>query len=326
MIKRSQEAIDDEAVAWVARSLSGAFSKEEEASMASWLKADERHRNAFDAYMHIANCASAAADSAAELSLEKDLEQFAEQRASRRNWFIGVPAIAASVAAAAVFVFAVMDSPDSYSTYATNRGETEEVSLSDGTVIALNTETEIQVQIDGRQRSVRLLKGEAHFDVARDPKRRFVVTSAIAETSVLGTRFNIYQKPEETIVSVLSGVVDVDSMQSEDSTVTLIAGQEVAIDKDQGWQSIRTFKPAAVTSWRRGLAYHENTPLSTVVADLNRYFDVELAIGDSALRDIPVTGGFDTTDQAVAIEALSIALSLRAERQGAASIVLYPDD
>lgn len=326
MIKTLRETIDDQAAAWVARSLSGAFSAEDEAAMTVWLAADNRHREAFDSYMHIANCASVAADSAAELSLENDLIQFAEKSAARRPWFIGVPAIAASIAAAAVFVVAVIDTGESYSTYATLRGETEEINLADGTVIALNTDTEIQVEIDSNRRSVRLIKGEALFDVARDPQRPFVVTSSIAETSVLGTSFNIYEKDDETIVSVFSGVVDVASKLVNDSAVTLIAGQEVAIDEDYGQQEIRIFQPAAVTSWRRGLAYHENTPLSEVIADLNRYFSIELALGDSTLNDIPVTGGFDTKDQSVAVEALSIALSLRAESESDSRIVLYPDD
>jgi len=293
--------------------------------LSAWLSADERHARAFDSYMRIADRASVAADFAAEDALEKELEAFAARSDARRRWYVAAPALAASVAAAAVFISTLINPAPEYTTFATQRGETEEVNLSDGSVIALNTSTEIQVLIDDELRSVRLLRGEALFDVARDTSRPFVVASSHAETSVLGTRFNIYESAESTVVSVLSGVVEVASGDTQSTLVTLIAGHEFELDAATGRQDIRSFKPNAVTAWRRGFSYHENKPLSAVVADLNRYFSTEIVIGDETLNDIPVTGGFDVTDQSVAIEALSIALSLKAERGDGARIVLYSD-
>ena len=329
MVEQQRKEIDDQAATWAARSLSGAFSQDDEASLAAWLRADKRHAEAYDVYLAIADRASAAADFAAEESLEQELEEYAVQSDTRRRWLLAAPALAASIAAVAVFVGAIINTAPqgaSYDVYATQRGETKEISLQDGSVIALNTETELQVRIDSDRRSVRLIKGEALFDVTRDTSRPFVVVSEHAETSVLGTRFNIYEAADKTVVSVLSGVVEVAATEMQSSLVTLLAGHEVEIDVATGQQDIHSFKPDAVTSWRRGLAYHENEPLSVVVADLNRYFPTEIVIGDEGLKDIPVTGGFDVTDQLVAVEALSIALSLRAERQDSSRIILYPNE
>lgn len=325
MVEKLKKEIDDQAAGWAARSLSGVFSQHDQASLSAWLGLDKRHAEAFDSYMSIADRASAAADFAAEDALEKELENYAARSDARQRWFVAAPALAASIAAAALFVSILINPMPEYTTYATLRGETEEVGLPDGSIIALNTSTEIQVLISDDLRSVRLLKGEALFDVARDTSRPFVVASSHAETSVLGTRFNVYENLDKTVVSVLSGVVEVASNETQSSLVTLIAGHEFEFDVATGRQDIRSFKPDAVTAWRRGLAYHENEPLSAVVADLNRYFSTEIVIGDKALNDIPVTGGFDVTDQSVAIEALSIALSLKAEREDGARIVLYPD-
>lgn len=325
MVEQQRKEIDDQAAAWAARSLSGAFSPHDEMSLSAWLSADARHARAFDSYMRIADRASVAADFAAEDALERELENYAARSDARQRWFVAAPALAASVAAAAIFISILINPAPEYTTFATQRGETEEVNLPDGSVIALNTSTEIQVRIDEKLRSVRLLKGEALFDVARDTSRPFVVASSYAETSVLGTRFNIRENAKKTVVSVLSGVVEVTSSETQSALVTLIAGHEFELDAATGQQDIRSFKPDTVTAWRRGVAYHENVPLSAVVADLNRYFSTEIVIGDEALNDIPVTGGFDVTDQSIAIEALSIALSLKAERGDGARIVLYSD-
>lgn len=324
MFENTDGVIDDQAAAWAARTMSGSMTKEEENALEAWLLADQRHRIAYDEYMHISERASIAADVTAEESLENELESLAAASSARQKWYVAVPALAASVAAVAFLVNIILVPSESYLTYATMRGENKTVDLADGTMIALNTNTEIEVLIDANQRSVRLIKGEALFDVARDPKRRFVVTSETAQTSVLGTRFNFYEKPGGTIVSVLSGVVEVGSAENDSTPVTLIAGQEVAIT--QARPEIREFQPNSVTSWQRGLSYHENAPLSQVVADLNRYFDTELVIGDGALNDIPVTGGFDVRDQAVAIESLNIALSLRAEETSTNKVVLFSDE
>ena len=326
MFEQSKEAIDVQAAAWAARSLSGSMTQQEEGALQDWLRADLSHNEAYEAYLHVANCASVAADMAAEAALEEEIEGFASRQKSQRQWFVAIPAIAASIAAVAFLVSVVMGPGESYTTYATLRGENKKIDLADGTVVALNTDTEIEVLIDARRRAVRLVRGEALFDVARDPQRRFIVTSDTAQTSVLGTRFNFYEKPGETVVSVLSGVVEVGTAHLDAPPVTLIAGQEVAIKPNDARPEVRDFKPDAVISWRRGLAYHENEPLWKVIADLNRYFATELVIGDSVLNDIPVTGGFDITDQSVAVESLSIALSLRAEQSDTNQIVLFSDE
>ncbi len=326
MFENSNDVIDDKAAAWAARTMSGSITQEEERALEAWLLADQRHRIAYEEYMHISERATIAADITAEESLEKELENLASKQSVQRKWFVAVPALAASFAAVAFLVSIVLGPTDTYSTYVTARGESKNIDLADGTVIALNTNTEIQVLLDSKQRSVHLVKGEALFDVARDPKRRFVVTSETAQTSVLGTRFNFYEKPGGTVVSVLSGVVEVSDAERGAPPVTLIAGQEIAIRANDSRREVRQFRPDTVTSWRRGLAFHENEPLSKVVADLNRYFQSELVVGDTALNDIPVTGGFDVTDQAVAIESLAIALSLRTEHTNSNQVVLYPNE
>ena len=324
------QVIEDGAARWAARTLSGNLKPEEKTALEGWLEADQRHRQAFDGYIEITDLASEAHDAAAATALERELEVFAHERSSRWSWLVAAPAMAASIAAAALFFGAMTNTQPAPERYATARGETAVFTLKDGSAVSLNTDSVLEVSFSNDERSVSLARGEALFDVTRDATRPFVVSSPTAEARVLGTRFNVKATGERTIVSVLSGVVEVGAAKESlhraaDIAVTLIAGQETVFTPDSNKKDVRTFNPDAVTSWLRGKAVYENQPLSAVIADLNRYYTAELVLGDDSLGDIPVTGGFDLKDQAITLEALEIALSLRAERNVAGQIVLLPN-
>ncbi len=324
------QVIDDNAARWAARMLSGMIEPNDKTELEAWLAADLRHQEAFDGYIEVADLASEAHDAAAALALEHELIASVNERSSRWSWLVAAPAMAASIAAAALFFGVMTNSQSGPDRYATARGETAIVTLADGSSVSLNTNSVLEVSFSDNQRSVSLARGEAMFDVVRDAARPFVVSSTTAEARVLGTRFNVRATSEKTIVSVLSGVVEVDALiegarKTTDIAVTLIAGQETVITPLSSSKDVRTFNPDAVTSWLRGKAFYENQPLSAVIADLNRYYTAEFVLGDEGLRDIPVTGGFDLKDQTITVEALKIALSLRAENNAAGQIVLLPN-
>jgi transmembrane sensor len=324
------QVIDDSAARWAARTLSGDIKPEEKTALDGWLEADLRHRQAFDSYLEITELASEAHDAAAATALERELEVFAHERSSRWSWLVAAPAMAASIAAAALFFGAMTNTQPTPERYATARGETAVFTLKDGSAVSLNTDSVLEVSFSNGERSVSLARGEALFDVTRDAERPFVVSSPTAEARVLGTRFNVKATDERTIVSVLSGVVEVAAAKESvhraaGIAVTLIAGQETVFTPDSHKKDVRTFNPDTVTSWLRGKAAYENQPLSAVIADLNRYYTAEFVLGDDSLDNIPVTGGFDLKDQAITVEALEIALSLRAEKNVAGQIVLLPN-
>ena len=323
--------IDDNAARWAARTLSGYMEDEEQSALQDWLAADPRHREAYDGYVEIADLSSEAHDAAAAAALEHELEVFANERSSRWSWLVAAPAMAASVAAAAMFFGVMTNTGPEPERYATLRGETAAITLKDGSSVSLNTDSILEVSFSEGERLVSLLKGEALFDVVRDTRRPFIVSSTTAETRVLGTRFNVHATGDQTTVSVLSGVVEVDASKdsvaaAEDIAVTLIAGQETVITPESERKDVRSFDPDAVTSWLRGKALYENEPLSAVLTDLNRYYTAEFVLDDETLGDIRVTGGFDLKDQAITTEALKIALSLSANKNAAGQVVLAANE
>ena len=323
--------IDDMAVRWAARKMSNEMTPEEESALEAWLSADPSHREAFGAYIEVADLAVEADDAMVADALSNELSEFANSQTTRRSWLVAAPAMAASIAAAAFFFTAMSDSPTDSMRYATSRGETKEIRLADGSTVSLNTDSVLEVAFESGARNVSLTKGEALFDVVRDSSRPFVVATSGAETRVLGTKFNVRATSAETIVSVLSGVVEVGAAEASENlfyrrTVTLIAGQEAVVNPMVKENNVREFNPDWVTSWMRGKVYYENQPLITVLNDLNRYYDTEFVLADEALGAIPVSGGFDLKNQAITQEALSVALSLQADRNAIGQIVLSQDE
>ncbi len=330
MEQKNNQTIDDMAAQWAARSLSGELSATEAAELETWLAINSAHRAAFDSFIETAEAASDAGDAAAAEALERDLYEFARTDASRKRWIIATPAIAASIAAFAYFTVSLFTTSVTPTRFVTQKGERTDIALADGSIVSLNTDSELTFTQSGGERHAVLVSGEAMFDVTRDVERPFVVTTPSAEVRVLGTRFNVRNLSGAAVVSVLSGVVQVGASdlrprQSDARETTLIAGQQAVVTNDAAAPQVTEFNPDTVVSWRSGKAFYENEMLANVVEDLNRYFAAKIELADPALNDIRVTGGFDLNDQAVAIEALTVALSLRAETQSPTLILLYRD-
>ena len=321
--------VDDIAASWAARTLSGSMTVEERAELDEWLSQDGRHFAAYRRYMGVADLAdeSGAQDGVAADLLQADLEAFALKKPDSGGWRLPAAAIAASIAALALFVAVITPSQHEPLRYATAAGGNMRVPLADGSVMMLNTSSAADVAFTDVARVVTLDEGEAFFDVAPDAARPFVVNAAHAVVRVVGTSFNVRAVSDETIVSVAAGVVEIGTPSATGEggeTVTLAAGEEAVIGAETGVEAISVFDPAMFASWRRGVVYYDNEPLVSVLADLNRYYAAPIGLADPGLKTVPVTGGFDITNQEVAVEALTIALSLQAERDASGRIILSP--
>jgi len=116
--------------------------------------------------------------------------------------------MAASIAAAAL-IFAFFKTPAETTTFATAIGETSNVSLSDGSVIALGGDTQIRVALSENLRAIELTRGEALFKVAKDAARPFKVRAGNATIIAVGTEFNVERDSDRAVVSVTEGRVEV---------------------------------------------------------------------------------------------------------------------
>jgi transmembrane sensor len=204
-------------------------------------------------------------------------------------------------------------------------GEERALVLADGSRVTLNTDSAIEVTMRGSRRFVRLLKGEARFDVAHDPARSFVVQASDATLRALGTDFNVRLRPDLTELTVISGRVAVRDGDTPPRTVD--AGTAAAIR--EGAVALTHLEGAQIArrvAWQNGVIDFRGQALGEVVYELNRYRKAPLVIGDPQLTSITITGQVraDRSDLFVAFLERRHGIRAIGGRDGA--IMLLPAD
>lgn len=246
------------------------------------------------------------------------LNRSRSRRQSRRRWLGGVALGLGSVALAgfAARQAGLFDSLAGQR-YATGTGDQRRVVLGDGTQLALNTATAVQLQFDGQQRLIALERGEIFIDTGRDglsPRHRpFLVQTAQARLQALGTRFAVRQQEGVTRLSVLEGRVAVDPGQG--TRTVIVPGETVEIDAS-GQLRRQAIAAAAMdpTSWLDGTLVAHDMRLGDVVAEMARYRHGWLVCEDS-VASLKVSGVFQLRDGDAALESLAQALPVRIEQR-----------
>jgi ferric-dicitrate binding protein FerR (iron transport regulator) len=155
--------------------------------------------------------------------------------------------------------------------------------LSDGSAISVNRFSSITAQFSKHKRFVQL-KGEAYFEVASNPNKPFVVEVQNVAVTVLGTKFNVDNKSnaKEVMVSVDEGKVKVQTKQAEK---VLLAGNQALIDVKSGAIMVRQTQPTEnVTAWANRKFVFEDSPLSKVITDLEKAYQVKIHLSDPLLE------------------------------------------
>ena len=189
--------------------------------------------------------------------------------------------------------------------FATGHGEQRSWSLTDGSVVQLNTDSALRVAFDRKERFVELTQGQVYFSVAKDPQRRFRVIVNGAEIVAVGTQFDIYRHDQSVLVTVTEGRVAVygggehaspQGMAGGGRPVSVGAGEQIRINAAAVLESPTKAALKQNESWRSGQIVFEDQPLSQVVEQFNRYAKVPIEVSDLALRSVRIGGEFDAHD------------------------------
>ncbi len=175
-------------------------------------------------------------------------------------------------------------------------GQQVEVTLSDGTHVWLNARSELSypVSFGGDAREVRL-KGEAFFNVAKHPDKRFVVNAGRCEVEVLGTEFDVEAYSEnEFSTALIRGSVKVTDKTRPDRPVVLKPNNKVTLRG--GKLTVAPLTDLSQYSWREGLIIFKNIKFRDLMAKLEKCFDVRIIIEGSRLDDYVCSGKFRISD------------------------------
>ncbi|MBR8655375.1 FecR domain-containing protein, partial [Achromobacter sp. Marseille-Q0513] len=198
---------------------------------------------------------------------------------------------------------------------ATTAGETRQLDLPDGSHVALNFNSTLQVRYYPRRRELVLNQGEGYFDVAPDARRPFTVDARQSRVTVVGTAFNVRNAPDEVIVKVLHGRVRVQPDRDKaGAELTLNAEEGLAVDTRKPSYRPVAALPESVGGWRNGRLVYRRTPLGEVVQEVAQYVGKPVSLASPGLKSLPVSGFAATNAPAAFLEALPDLLPVQVKR------------
>lgn len=311
--RQTSAAIDAEAADWAARVDNGPLSVEEQTALDAWLGDDARRLGAYAkaraVFVHVQR--------ARALGPDYDAAEFASPPApparsvSRRAIWMG--AAAAGVAGVTV----TLGLQARAAGVRTKVGEVRLVPLPDGSSMTLNTDSHATIAFSKTERRVRLVSGEAMFDVAKDAARPFFVEAGDTEVRAVGTSFVVCSLADRPVqVLVREGVVEM--KREAAAPVRVLANSRAEAVGDHVITATR-MTPAEVgreISWREGLLSFEDMRLEDAIAEYARYSETRIVVDDPALRRETVTGLFMANNPTGFAHAVADALELKTEVEG----------
>jgi transmembrane sensor len=315
------ELVDSQASRWLSLRDARTPSAEEETAFDRWINADIRHRVA---YLRL-EATWKRSDRLRDLRpLDRDVnpELLRPQRLHSR-WPL---ALAASLVLALVAAgYFLAQSRIGWQQYETRIGGFSRIVLEDGSVIDLNTDSEVRVRLAADRREVRLVRGEGRFQVAHDRQRPFLVSAADASVRAVGTAFSVrLREASQVDVLVAEGTVAVAS-----STIPhappVTAGEAAVLQPHH--MSVRHVEPEVLQSrlaWTSGRLQFRGESLGEAVAEFNRYNRRQIRLADDSLTRLRVGGTFNATDPESFAAALSNAFRLQVVTSDPDALTLRP--
>ena len=307
---RSQADIET-AIGWLVRLQGEAATESDWHAFDAWLTASLVHAEAYDA----AQAFDQRLDLDARLAEHAPANDPATDnvvplRQSHRAWaWSAGAAIAAALVAGAVLVPASGVMSGQETTYSTGVGERKTIALDDGTRIELNAASSLTVRFERKTRHVALGDAQAFFDVAKDPKRPFLIEAGDTQVRVVGTAFDVRHRDGQVAVAVQRGEVEV--RPADANPFRLRPGQGLSHAEGQADARLATVAIEEVSGWRQGRLIYRDQPLSQVVGDLNRLFPRPVKLADAKAADMRLSGVLIVDEQDAMVGRLSHLLPVR---------------
>jgi transmembrane sensor len=227
----------------------------------------------------------------------------AGKQVSRRRWsvrhYAGMALAAASLCLAVLFVPALFVHIEA--DYQTSTAESRSITLEDGSRVQLAAASALSTDFANGRRNVKILKGEAFFDVVPDSARPFVVEAKNLTVQVLGTAFDVDLTEGVTQVALAHGSVEA-SFRNAPPT-RLVPGEMLVVDTSGAIRK-ENVPVEDIGGWRNGELYVVDATIGSVVEQIQRYHPAWLTMADKTLAEQRVTGFYNLRDPDRALEAL----------------------
>jgi len=316
-----RSAITQVAADWYAAHRSGPLTETDRAAFLAWLKASPIHIEEYLGVAALERALGAATDDPS-LSVDALVEmarsdpnggvvdlagpqvryEAARARPARRYWR-GIAAAACAGVAAILIVWPMRfgHRVEDVKAYRTTHGEQRVWPLADGSTLHVNTDTAVTVRFSSTERLVEVDHGQVALAVAHDDARPFRVHAGTTDTVAVGTEFDVYRRPDATLITVVTGQVAVSvdpfaSRRTADAGLRVGAGRQVRIVAGKLPLASEPTDLRETTAWLERKIVFEQRPLGAVADEFNRYNDKPFTIDDPALRRLPISGTFNAAD------------------------------
>lgn len=295
--KRHQEAAD-----WIFRNGQADLSSKEREAFQQWLSKEPENARAYEAAQMLLGDASSAIKS------DPVLRNF-EAEPAQPGKIVGVTVLGLGCL---VGLFMHFDGPtrlqaDAYA----GVSEMPVIELQDGSTIHLNASSAVAFDYTDRKRSIRLLKGQALFTVAKDPNRPFTVEAGEARVTALGTAFDIRHRDDEIDVSVTHNSVLVEFEEKSNEPLRLHQGESISYTEEGFVSEISKADLNTVLAWQRDQLVLDNAPLSYIVEELQGRFYGKIVIADADLASRKLSGTISIKDIHATLAFLEKALGVK---------------
>ena len=308
-------SIHEQAAEWALRLDEGGLDLEQQVAFEAWLSADPDHAAAFRSVALLWPETDEIADFAQLIDIRADA--LATMRAGNarawRNRFGArwKPLFAAAASLLLILLGSIYILHDRPITFATAIGEHRTVMLEDGSRISLDAASTVEIAYSDQRRALRLVGGRAKFDVAKDPRRPFIVSAGGRMVVATGTAFSIELVQAQMRVILYEGsvaVLDDGPSNQPPRHIALNSGKAAAADTqfrpgtqmiaplDRPVARIEPVDLARTLSWEGGQLNFEDEPLGLAVAQINRYSEKPVRVADPATAALPISGAFNAGD------------------------------
>jgi transmembrane sensor len=303
------EAIHAQAADWILKQrFEGSWNEQDQRELDSWL---EQSTANLLAYLRL-RAAWKQTDRLA--ALRGSIAPQPEHANSRWSFLTRIVAVLGLVAVAGVIGVNYFQRPVER-IISTGIGEHQRLTMADGSLVELNTDTTIRVAANGPTRTVYLDKGEAYFQIKHEAAKPFVVIAGRHRVTDIGTAFVVRREPQQLNVSLVEGRARFDA--PKDTTfkaIELKPGDEVVATAEG---VSRTNKPvSALTeklSWRHGVLIFYGTTLADAAREFSRYSETKLVIVDPKVAQLKINGTFQADNVQAFGDATQVVLGLRLE-------------
>jgi len=334
-VSKEQNDIDE----LITRSLAGETASEDEKSLLAWIALAETNKEHYEklkrAFMLGDSYYKKAKQAEPLLDIDQEWNHFLKQIDAKPKDNVRTlhhPTKTSSVwmrVAAALLLVVVSGFIINYfissnkTTVIETANATQEITLPDGSQVTLNKNSQLSYTTDFAKetRSVSL-KGEAFFDVARDPQKRFVISAKEATVEVLGTSFNVqaYDSEKQLEVVVATGTVKL-SVPNAKQEVTLQAGDRGVYARTEKQLTQITNIDINFMAWKTRKLIFMETDLSTVIETINHTYQTNITIATNVSATCMVTVTFDQQSLEAILNVLKTTLNLTYKTENGTIII-----